>query len=126
MKSYFVSGLIQVLIIYTTFYLLNFLSYKFYDFRILPLISLSCLLGVYILGIFHLRLINLPWISLIWHLIYVSGLLIYIPLTFFDCYYGPLSYVTRGMLKQIHEFLISPVLYLGLGLFTKIFTNTLD
>jgi hypothetical protein len=52
----------------------------------------------------------------LWHLVHVSGILVLLLTGLFDWLIHPLNYAVCIMLRQIHEFLISPVLYVGMGL----------
>lgn len=121
MKKSFVWGLIQLVAVYSALHLFYF---EAPDVLEIPrknrhLILMASLLGVYALGTYHLQFRNAAWMGALWHLVHLGGIAFLCVIGLFDWLIQPLSYPLRLMLRQVHEFLISPVLYVGMGLLGK-------
>lgn len=121
MKKKFVCGLIQLVAVYTALHLLYFEAPDVLEIprKIRHLIMIASLLGVYALGTYHLQFGTATWMRVLWHLVHLGGMAFLFALGLFDWLIQPLSYPMRLMLRQVHEFLISPVLYVGMGLLGK-------
>ncbi|MCF8274063.1 MAG: hypothetical protein K9I95_09540 [Flavobacteriaceae bacterium] len=113
----FISGLIFILIIYTTYYVF-FLenSNLVIPSKIRHIIKFIATIAVYLVGTFHLGQLKDKWMSLIWHLVHVSGLVIITFLGLFDWFITEISLNLRLFANSIQEILISPLLYLAMGL----------
>lgn len=118
MKKNFGWGLVQLIAVYTALYLLFFESPDVLDIprKLRHLILMGSLLGVYALGTYHLQFSKHAWMGALWHLVHVTGISILLLAGLFDWLIQPLNYPMRVMMRQLHEFLISPVLYVGMGL----------
>lgn len=118
-------GLIQLFVVYTALYLFYFESPNILDVprKLRHLMLMGSLLGVYALGTYHLRFSNHSWMGALWHLVHISGIVVLFLAGLFDWLIHPLNYAARLMLRQIHEFLISPVLYVGMGLLARYLLN---
>lgn len=121
-KVRFIFGLIFILIIYTTYYV------GFYENsnlilsgKIRHIIKFLATIAVYLVGTFHLGQLKDKWMSLIWHLIHVSGLFIITSLGLFDWFITEISLNLRLFANSIQEILISPLLYLAMGLINRTF-----
>jgi hypothetical protein len=121
MKRSFTWGLVQLFLVYTALYLFFFEAPYLLDIprKMRHLILMTSLLGVYGLGSYHLQFSKHAWMGSLWHLVHISGILILFFSGLFDWLIYPLNYPMRILLRQIHEFLISPVLYVGMGLLVK-------
>lgn len=120
-KSNFGWGLMQLIAVYTAVYLLFFESPDILEIprKLRHLILMGSLLGVYALGTYHLQFSKHSWMGALWHLVHVTGISILLLTGLFDWLIRPLSYPMRMMMRQVHEFLISPVLYVVMGLLAK-------
>ena len=120
-KRSFAWGWLQLVAVYTAYYLLFVESP---DVLAIPrklrhLVLMGSLLGVYALGTYHLQFSKHAWMGALWHLVHISGISILLLAGLFDWGIQPLNYPMRSMLRQLHEFLLSPVLYVGMGLLAK-------
>ncbi len=120
-KRSFAWGLLQLVAVYTAYYLFFFESP---DVLAIPrklrhLVLMGSLLGVYALGTYHLQFSKHAWMGALWRLVHVTGISILLLAGLFDWLIQPLNYPMRLMMRQLHEFLISPVLYVGMGLLAK-------
>ncbi|NCP06232.1 MAG: hypothetical protein GW839_13965 [Flavobacteriales bacterium] len=118
----FISGLIFILIIYSTYYV-YFLenSSLVIPSKIRHVIKFIATIAVYLVGTFHLGQLKDKWMSLIWHLVHVSGLFIITFLGLFDWFISEISLNLRLFANSIQEILISPLLYLAMGLINTTF-----
>lgn len=114
-------GLILILIIYTLFYLL-FQENKdiiFVPRKIRHLIKFVTTFSVYLLGTLHLGKIKDKWMGTVWHLIHLSLLAVLIAIGTYDWIFGMVNINVKYFTATIQEFLISPVLYVGMGIMNK-------
>ncbi len=114
-------GLAMILIIYTLFYLFFIESdqTQYIPRRIRHLIKFSTTFIVYLVGTFHLGKLNDKWMSQIWHFIHISLLTVLLLIGAYDWIFGMVSKQVKDFTVTIQEFLISPVLYVGMGIINR-------
>jgi len=121
MRRGFWLGLVQIVFLYSALYLFFYEApYKLdipYEFR--QLIYFGSLLGVYGLGTYHLRLVQHAWMGALWHLIHLIGISVLILFGLYDWVIQPVPNSIRIFMRQIHEFLVAPTLYVGMGLLSR-------
>lgn len=124
-KVRFISGLVFILIIYTTYYV-YFLenSNLILPNKIRYVIKFSATIAVYFVGTYHLGKLKDTWMSLLWHMIHISGLCIITSLGLFDWFVSDISLNLRLFAGSIQEILISPLLYMSMGLINQRFKKT--
>jgi hypothetical protein len=125
-KAKWIIGLVLILIIYTLFYLL-FQENK--DIALIPrkirhLIKFITTISVYLLGTLHLGKIKDKWMASVWHFIHLSLLAVLISIGAYDWIFGMVSINIKHFSATIQEFLISPVLYVGMGIMNKCFNQS--
>ena len=121
-KFRFISGLIFIIIIYSWYYL--FFITESQEWLLLPkitfhLIRFGVTILVYFIGTFHLGKLKDSWMSSIWHLVHISGLFIITSMGLFDWFIMEISRSLKGFAHTIQEILISPVLYVAMGLLNR-------
>lgn len=127
MKRGFWTGLILILIIYTLVYLFFYEAPYTIDIprRIRHLIKFCILITVYLIGSYHLKLNNIRWMYLIWHFIHITGIGLITSFGLYDLLVSPTPMFIRNLLDSINEFLISPILFVGMGiLYKKVISKT--
>lgn len=118
----FISGLIFIVIIYSWYYLYfmnsegSWMSYSNVAFH---LIRFGTTIAVYFVGTFHLGKLKDSWMSSLWHLVHVSGFIIITSMGLFDWFIFEISRNLKEFAHTIQEILISPVLYVAMGLLNK-------
>ncbi len=120
-KVRFAFGLIFIIIIYSCYYLL-FYENENLDFlsrKSSHLIKFGTTIIVYLVGTFHLGKLDDIWMSYLWHFIHVSGLCIITSIGLYDWFIGEVLLRVKLFAGSIQEMLISPVLYVGMGLLNK-------
>ena len=117
-------GLFILFLIYSAFYLI-FVEQKIFnedDEQIIRhIIRFGTTLMVYLTGTFHLKYIPTKWMQQLWHFIHISlfgTLLLFGAIKWLTPYYH-ISMTYWGTVFQ--EILISPTLYIGMGLLNKIY-----
>ena len=121
-KFRFIAGLIFIIIIYSWNVL--FFIPESGEWLLLPkltfhLIRFGVTLAVYFIGTYHLGKLEDKWMSSIWHLVHISGLIIITSLGLFDWFILELSRDIKNFAHTVQEILISPVLYVAMGLLNK-------
>ncbi|MFD2724906.1 hypothetical protein [Hyunsoonleella rubra] len=120
-KVRFISGLIIILIIYTFHYVYlaenpDMISVPKY---ILHLARFAVTMAVYFVGTFHLGKLKDTWMSTIWHMVHISGLCIIAGLGGFNWLISDISIYLKDFTNSVQEILISPVLYLAMGILNR-------
>ena len=121
-KVRFISGLIFILIIYTTYYV----CFLENGDLVLPnkiryVIKFASTIAVYFVGTYHLGKLKDTWMSLLWHIIHISGLFIITTLGLYDWFIADISLNLRLFAGSVQEILISPLLYVSMGLINQRF-----
>ena len=119
-KVRFISGLIFIIVIYSWYslYFVDNSSIAFIPRKIRHVITLLITIIIYFVGTFHLGKLKDTWMSTIWHLVHISGLLIITSIGLFDWCIGGSLTLSR-FARSIQEILISPVLYVAMGLLNR-------
>jgi hypothetical protein len=76
-------------------------------------------LFAYLIGSYHLGKLKDEWMSFLWHFIHISGLCIITSIGLYDWQISDISLSTLLFAASIQEFLISPMLYLAMGLLNR-------
>lgn len=123
-KVRFISGLIFIIILYSCYYI----YFEENSDLILPskvrhIIKFGTTVAVYFIGTYHLGKLTDSWMSTIWHVVHISGLSIITCLGLFDWFITEISLNLRLFAGSIQEILISPMLYLAMGLLNKSLKN---
>lgn len=112
-------GLITILLIYSAFYLIqadnNVLTHRIpYKAKVAGKVLVVLL--VYFSGSFFLKNLPQKWLLNIWHIIHIVLITILFSLWTWHYLIQPLPLQIRRFGFSIHEFLISPLLYLATGI----------
>ncbi len=119
-KVRFVFGLIFIVIIYSAFYVFYFENHNLnFSRRAGHVIKFGTTIAVYFVGTYHLGKLEDSWMSYIWHIVHVSGLLIITSLGAYDFFISEISLNLKLFAISVQEILISPILYLAMGLLNK-------
>lgn len=119
-------GLLIIFIIYSLFYLF-FVESKVFSsdqeqiYR--HLIRFLTTLAVYIIGFLHLRYIDSVWMKQLWHFVHISlfgCLIVFAGIKWFTPYFSPILTYWGALFQEI---LISPTLYIGMGILNKIYQD---
>lgn len=75
---------------------------------------------VYFIGTFHLGKLEDSWMSKIWHVVHIGGLVIITSMGLFDWFILEISRTGKQFAHTIQELLISPVLYVAMGILNNV------
>lgn len=125
-KIRFISGLILIIVFYSTYYIgfeeneimSTFNRYVQYSIKFLFTII------IYLIGSLHLGKLKDEWMYYLWHVIHISGLCIITSIGLYDWLISDISLAVLLFAGSVQEFLISPVLYVGMGLLNRSLNNT--
>ncbi len=119
-KVRFISGLIFIIIIYSWYslYFVDNSSTASIPRKLRHIITLLITITVYFVGTFHLGKLKDTWMSTVWHFVHISGLCIITSIGLFDWFIGGTIMLSR-FARSIQEILISPVLYVAMGLLNR-------
>ncbi|GAC1426562.1 MAG: hypothetical protein NVS1B13_23360 [Flavisolibacter sp.] len=116
-RNRFLIGLVAITILY-------FIYNVFLDITTLTNIprqvkhinKLACVLLVYGTGSLILRKFTVSWMMQLWHIMHLSVILLLLLIGFYDWWQGMITPETRNIANSLFDFLISPVLYVSMGL----------
>ena len=120
----FFSGLSAIIIVYSLYNLfLIDTSYYYFIPRIIRHFSgFGCILIVYGIGTFCLKKYTISWIMWIWHLFHVTLIVLLLLIGIYTWGWGPITIQWHNLALTLLEFLISPSLYVIMGLINSRFT----
>ena len=71
---------------------------------------------VYVTGIFILRKGKEPWLLSLWNLVHIVVIAYLLLLAAYEYLIAPVPYGLRASVEPIVEFLVSPIIYIGMGI----------
>ncbi|MHA8050266.1 hypothetical protein V7S79_04055 [Aquirufa sp. ROCK-SH2] len=116
-----ITGLILIITIYTLFYLF-FVENKeivMVPRKIRHLIKFLTTFSVYFIGTYFLGKFHVKWMGQLWHFIHISLLGTLILVGFYDWAIHQVSQHIKDLSVVFQEFLISPTLYVGMGIINR-------
>tara|TARA_R110000868_G_scaffold3388_10_gene21923 strand:- start:108 stop:515 length:408 start_codon:yes stop_codon:yes gene_type:complete len=120
-KIRFIAGLVFIIIIYSWYYI--YIAENEYiaslPRKLKHVISFLSTITVYFVGTFHLGKLKDTWMSSLWHLIHISGLCIITLIGLYDWFIMETALNVKIFARGIQEILISPVLYVAMGLLNR-------
>ena len=120
-KSRFILGVILLIISYSIYYICfeENARMKSLDRILQYFIKFLFTVIIYLIGSLHLGKLKDEWMSFLWHFIHISGLCIITSIGLYDWQISDISLSTLLFAASIQEFLISPMLYLAMGLLNR-------
>jgi hypothetical protein len=121
-RRYVIAGLLAIILVYTLYYMTFVYVGHFNDIprKIRHTGRLVSILIVYGVGFYAFKKYDVKWISAIWNFIYFTVIVVLLLIGLYDWSFGPASPQTRNIAKTLHEFLISPILYVGILILNRI------
>jgi hypothetical protein len=120
-KIRFISGLILIIVFYSMYYIgfeENEIMHTFNRY-VQYFIKFSFTVIIYLIGSLHLGKLKDEWMSYLWHFIHISGLCIITSIGLYDWLISDIPLGVLLFAGSIQEFLISPLLYVAMGLLNK-------
>ncbi|BDB54620.1 hypothetical protein GENT5_09250 [Flavobacterium ammoniigenes] len=114
----FIMGLFIIVLVYSAYYIFFADSENAVTIprRMRHIIKFSTTILVYLIGSFHLGTLQQKWMRMLWHCIHISLLVTITSIGLYDWTFGMVSNSTKDVAQSMQEFLISPVLYVGMGI----------
>jgi hypothetical protein len=127
-RKYILIGLLAIVVVYSLYYLcLVYVSY--YDAiprKVRHINRLLSILIVYGIGYWSFKKYNVKWIRMLWNAIYFTVVILLVLIGLYDWSLGPASMQVRNIAKTLHEFLISPVLFVAILIINKTLVKISD
>jgi hypothetical protein len=123
-------GFIVIVVIYSLYnlYLVDVGYYNEIPRRVRHIGKFAAILTIYLTGTFALRKYTADWMMFIWHLIHIIIIVLLLLVGAYDWIFGEISAQLRNIANTLFEFLISPLIYIGVGIlnttFSRINNNT--
>jgi uncharacterized membrane protein YfcA len=127
-KQRYLAGLLIILLIYSLFYML-FADRA--DTLLIPrkwrhIIKFFTTGMVYLVGTHHLGKQKKSWMLYLWHLVHISLLSTITCIGLYDWIFGMVSYHVKEIAASMQEFLISPMLYIAMGILNQRLVSNLQ
>lgn len=116
-------GLIIIVVIYSAYYIYFADSEEaiLIPRKIRHIIKFGTTILVYSVGSLHLGKLHQKWMAMLWHFVHLSLLVTITSIGLYDWTFGMVSQPTKDLAQSMQEFLISPVLYVGMGILNSHF-----
>lgn len=123
-RTFFI-GLLAIIIVYSLYniYLTDTDYYYFIPRIIRHFAGLGCVLLVYGIGTFSLKKYTIGWIMLIWHLFHAVLIVLLVLIGIYAWGWWPIGIQWHNLALTMFEFLISPALYIIMGLLNSRFVK---
>jgi len=117
-RWFFVFGLLAIAILYSAYnlYILDPEVFDSMSRGTRHIFKFGSVIIAYGIGLFAFRRFSPDWVMQLWHLLYGVGLGILILLGLYDAIFSTLSMPLRKVISTFHEFLISPIPYVIVGI----------
>ena len=124
--KYIIIGIILILLIYTLYYKTVVYVNYFNEIprKVRHIARLVSIILVYAVGYFSYKKYGVKWMTDLWQVVYLVTILLLVLIGLYDWGFGPASMQIRNVAKTLHEFLISPVLYLGIVIINRVLVKS--
>jgi len=114
--SYWI-GLVAIITLYCVYYLYFIYNLsREVSLRTMHLLKFLFVVVAYGIGVLGLRKNVLPGLMRLWQLVYVVCVLLLVLLGMYDWFVARAPLAVRGIADNIHELLVSPILYVAFSL----------
>lgn len=116
-RQLYIIGLIAIILISAIYYM----YFKEAEMGTIPvkikhLIKFTLVAVIYGTGTYILRRIFTGWMMALWHLVYISTIVVLLAIGFYYWWQNAASLDVKRAANTLYEFLISPVLYVAMGI----------
>jgi len=122
-RSYFWAGFILIVVIYSLYnlYLVDVNYYQSIPRKVRHICKFLTILSIYGTGTFALKKYTAEWMMYIWHLLHIIIIASLLLIGLYDWCFGEISVQARNIANTLFEFLISPVIYIAVGILNNKF-----
>ena len=124
-RALYWGGFIIIVIIYSLYnlYLVDVDYYQAIPRKARHIGKLLSILSIYCVGTFALKKYTDEWMMYVWHLLHIIIISILLLMGIYDWIFGELSNQLRNIANTLFEFLISPVIYIAVGILNNKFSR---
>jgi hypothetical protein len=117
-RRYFFIGLFLIVLVYALYniFLVDIDYYNDIPRHLRHVAKFGTILLIYLTGAWSLRRFSGSWMIFIWHAVYLLVIVILVWIGVFDWTVSVISERLRNIASSLHELLISPLLYVVLGI----------
>ncbi len=125
---YYWVGFIIIVVIYSVYnlYLVDVNYYQSIPRKVRHICKLLTILSIYGTGTFALKKYAAGWMMYIWHLLHIVIIALLLLIGLYDWSFGELSAQFRNVANTLFEFLISPVIYIAVGILNSKFSRVIS
>jgi hypothetical protein len=125
-RAWYWSGFIIIVVIYSLYnlYLVDVDYYNSIPRKVRHISKFLSVLSIYGVGTFALKKYTAEWMMYVWHLLHIIIISILLLMGLYDWTFGELSVQFRNVANTLFEFLISPVIYIAVGILNNKFNRT--
>jgi hypothetical protein len=124
-RLYFWGGFIIIVVIYSLYnlYLVDVNYYQSIPRKVRHICKFAAVLSIYGIGTFALKKHATEWMMYIWHLLHIIIIAVLLLIGLYDWSFGEISDQFRNVANTLFEFLISPVIYIAVGILNNKFSR---
>jgi hypothetical protein len=124
-KIYWI-GFIVIVIIYSLYnlYLVDVAYYDSIPRKVRHIGKFVAILTIYAVGTLALRKYTAEWMMYVWHIVHIIIIALLLLIGIYDWSSGEISAQFRNVANTLFEFLISPVIYVAVGILNSKFSRT--
>lgn len=118
---YIIAGFIAIALVFIAYnFLLAYASYaNEIPRKVRHVNRLVCSLSIFGIGYYTFKKHNVQWLTDTWKIIYASIIILLLVAGLFDWFINPLPFQLRNIVKNLNEFLISPLPFIALFAVSK-------
>ena len=124
-RAWYWGGFIIIVVIYSLYnlYLVDVDYYQSIPRKVRHISKFLSILSIYCVGTFALKRYTAEWMMYVWHLLHIVIISILLLMGIYDWMFGELSDQFRNIANTLFEFLISPVIYIAVGILNNKFNR---
>jgi hypothetical protein len=124
-KQVYWIGFIVIVVIYSLYnlYLVDVGYYQDIPRKLRHIGKFTAIVVIYATGTFTLKKYTADWMMYIWHLVHIIIIILLLLIGIYDWSFGEVSVQMRNVANTLFEFLISPVIYIGVGILNTAFNR---
>lgn len=122
-RVYFWAGFTIIVVIYSLYnlYLVDVNYYESIPRKVRHICKFLAILSIYATGTYALKKYTAGWMMYVWHLLHIVIISVLVLIGIYDWSFGEISAQFRNVADTLFEFLISPVIYVAVGILNTTF-----
>jgi len=125
-RTYFWAGFAIIVVIYSLYnlYLVDVNYYQSIPRKVRHICKFIVILSIYGTGTFALKKYTAEWMMYIWHILHIIIISLLVLIGIYDWSFGEISVQFRNIANTLFEFLISPVIFIAVGILNNKFSQS--